>query len=356
MGLFNLFFTNRAARNGNGGELKALREPKSKWYRIVQTIAIILIVLGAALLIMSFFFPALNKNFDLWLKVSLVMIALGGGGLFTLPWVFFLERNKRLVDEKTYADKVNGKFKYIAFAFFAAIGVCTVLWIIAVFTVHVDTFTELGEVYAGDKPKSVLADDGMLVFLAVAIILSLQVGIASFVTSNALRFRKKFLAVRVIQYVSLLIIDIWLSWIAGALFGGTLITYEANGNHSIATPINPLHGVVVIAILAAIALLVTVLTVNRMVYRERMDLFTRGLGAAYTATDDDIIQGTFSEAERISETGGSVVFKTAEEPAESAPSVKSAEEQLATIADLRDRGLITEEEYNKKRQDIIDKL
>ena len=203
MGLFDLFFTNRAARrNPMGVDLKALREPKSRWYRLVQALSIILIALGAALLLMSFFLPALHNAFDVWLRVSLIMIALGVGGLFALPWVNFLERNKRLVEEGTYADKVNGKFKYVAFGFLCAIGVCVLLWIIAVLTVKMDTFTGLLEVYAGDKSADELENLGKLAFISVAIILTIQVGISSYITYSSFRFRKKFIAVRVIQYVS----------------------------------------------------------------------------------------------------------------------------------------------------------
>lgn len=355
MGFFDLLFTSRSVRGNNDANLKALREPKSKWYRVVQVVSIILIALGAALIIMSFFIPFLHNHFDVWLKISLVMIALGGGGLFTLPWVNFLERNKRLLEEKTYADRVNGKFKYVAFAFLGAIGVCILLWIIAVFTVHVDTFANLFEFYFGEGSADILSGDGRLAFLAVAIILSLQVGIASYITTSIFRFRKKFLVVRVIQYVSLLLLDIWGSWLAGAMFGGTLIKVNEAGGKIPAPPINLTQALPVIAILAVIALLVTVITLNKMVYRERMDLFTKGAGAAYTATDDDIIQGTFDESIRIDNSVNFTRVETESEPqpAETAPE-ETVEQKLEKIADLRDRGVITEEEYRKKRQDIID--
>ncbi len=352
MGLFNNLFTRNRAMNDSN--LRALREPKSKYYRLIQVLAIICLVFGVILFALGFVF---DNYFGIFLHIALVLVALGCGGFIVLPWVNVLERDKRLKEE---GYPVVAWRKYLGFGFVAAIAVCVALWIIAVFIVHVDTFAALFERAFGEKTEEVIAQENVLKFLCFAILLTIQVCVASAITVGVVRFQKKFLTMRIISYVTMFYLDIWASWIIGLLFNGSLVTPLDDNMIRLATPLDV--PMLVIAILSAIALLIIFVALDKMVYRERMDLFTRGIGAAYTATDDDILQGTYDATVSLDEAemakgqpvGGRKrrVSAPSAKPAEE----RSVEEQLERIKDLRDKGVLTEEEYQAKRKEIIDNM
>ena len=338
----------------NDPNLKALREPKSKYYRLIQVLAIICLVFGVALFCCGFVFQG---YFGVFLHIALVLVALGCGGLIVLPWVNVLERDKRLKEE---GYPVIAWRKYLGFGFVAAIAVCVALWIVAVFIVHVDTFAALFERAFGEETaEHVIEQENVLKFLCFAILLTIQVCVASAITASAVRYQKKFLTIRIISYVALVYLDIWVSWIIGLLFFGTLVAPLEGEMIWLATPLD--IPMLVIGFLALIAFIIIMVALDKMVYRERMDLFTQGIGAAYTATDDDILQGTYdatvsldeAETKRAPAVGG-----RKRRPAPSAPPAeeKSVEEQLERIRELRDKGILTEEEYQAKRKDIIDKM
>lgn len=338
MGFLDLFMRTNSTRNAD--EIRALREPKSKYYRLVQGLSITFLALAAILVLLNYLLPFFteNPNVQSWvLKICLVIVAVCGGGLCSLPWVYFSEREKKRVQEGGEPSK---RQKYACLAFFLAIGLCVLLWIVAVFVVHIDTFKALivktSENATGEQ-AGVEEKTGPLGFLTFSILFSVQVGIASIVTASIIRYKQKHKAIRIINYICTFLTDIWVSWIAGAFFTGNLYR-EAD---TIMVPLDPHMPVLVVGILAAVGTLVSWSLLMNMLHKDRMRAALRGDTAALSATDEDFIQGTY-ETQTHSE-------------APAAPS-KDAEEQLEKLARLREKGLISEEEYAEKRKEIIAKL
>lgn len=334
-------------RNLDNGNIRALREPKSKYYRLVQALSITFLALVSIMLVLNYTFPALTENPTLqsWvLKICLVVVAICGGGLCCLPWVYFLERSRKLQEKGEEASK---KLKTTCFAFFGGIALCVLLWIIAVFVVHIDTFKMLivktAENATGETAEGAeTGGTGALGFLTFAVLLSMQVGVASYIMASIVRYKDKHKTIRIVHYACIGLTDLWASWVAGAFF--TCHLYGSDGK--IMTPLNPAKFVLIIGILAFVGMLVTGSVLMSMVRKDRMRAALRGDTAALAATEEDFIQGTYAS-------------DTHEQPApEKAPAPKdeNVSDKLRELKQLLDEGIITPEEYDEKRKELLSRM
>lgn len=337
MGLFHLFFGggNRSYNRRNNAmhdeyrqALREMRKLKSKLYRTVRTVVIFVTALTTALFVLSFLVKDLRH---VWLyKMVFVLYALCAGGGMTLPWITEFERDRR---KAAKGEAVASWRKFVVFAFWGLTAICTLLWIISVFIIS-------------DEAIALVEDQeldlsGTSTMLRISVIVTLQVAVGSVIAASTMRYGKKYLGLRVVIYATLAYLDFWLSWFVG----GTTVP-KLSGKVFFA----PIHvtGLWVIAILAAVALLTAGGIFGAQARRKEIELFMKGDVEALTEGDVDLIDSTATHSWGKKETPAPA--------APSAPAGKDPEQQLAKIKDLLDKGLITEEEYHAKRQDIIDKM
>lgn len=352
MGFLDLFFGSSTRSNRElRAQMRALREPKSKYYRLVQAVSWTLIGVAVVLLLLSMIpmITVLHDHQSVVLKGSLVVIAIGVGAQAALPWINFIERNRRLKDN---GQEVPNWYLPLAIVFCSVIGVCIILWIIAVFIVHIETFARLiektGTAVTGEE-GSIQKGDGALVFLAFSVVLSVQVFVATWIVTSVLYYKKKHMTIRVISYVCGVLTDIWGSWVLAGFLTGHL--FDADG--ALMIPLNPSKLVLIIGILAVVGLLISNTFRANFVYRERLKAVMQGQTSALASTDEDFLNNT---GERMPQGDVTAPRAPAREETRAPAQGKSTAEKLQELKTMYENGILTEEEYTKKRQEIIDKM
>ena len=334
MGLFDFFFSGGSSssrRYGGMSEeyraaLRELRKQRSPWYRGVRAAVIIVGALAVALLILAFVVSDLRT--EIVFKLDFCVIAIVAGGSLCLPWITELSREER---RKAKGENIPKWHKWVAFAFFGLIGVTTIFWIVSVFTL-------------GDAIQNLIDDADTLIDpkaftpLRVSVILTIQVLLGSVIAVSTLRFGKKYLGLRIVMYVTLAYLDFWLSWVVGSITVNKL-------NNSEVTPIFQTIWWV-IAVLSAVGLGAAAGIFGAQARRKEIELIIKGDTKNLTEGDVDLLDAQTTSS----------VYTDSPKPVDNTPAGKTPEEQLAKIKDLLDKGIITEEEYQRKRQDIIDKM
>ena len=333
MGLYDLLFGGgggSSRRSGMSQEyrnaLRELRKQRSKWYRILRSALIIVGALAVTLLVLCMVVPSLRQA---WLfKFVFIIFAIIFGGSLCLPWITELARDERRAKN---GEKVGKWRKWVAFAFFGLIGVCTVFWIISVFTIGD------GILDAAINETDGVIDPAAFTPLRAAVILTLQALLGSVIATSTLRYGKKYLGLRVVMYVTLAYLDLWLSWVAATIT-------VAGIDEQTVTPIfsTPLW---VITVLAVVGLGAAAGIFGATARRKEIELIMKG----------DVKNLTEGDVMLVDAQTTSSVYTDAPKAAP-APAEKDPEAQLAKIKELYEKGVITEEEYQKKRQDIIDKM
>lgn len=342
MGLFNLFFggggrgyNNRRNNVGMQDEyrqaLREMRKLKSKLYRTVRTVVILATILTTTLFVLGLIVSDLRHEWLFRLVFSSYAICAGGG--MALPWITEFERDRRKISK---GEQVAPWRKYVVFAFWGLIAICSLLWIISVFLISDSALKIFGEMLE-DADKDL--DLGTtFTMLRVSIIFTLQVAVGSVIVTSTMRYGKKYFGLRIVMYVTALYLDLWLSWFVGG------VTVAGLADRTF-TPVS-VTGLWVLAILAAVALLTAGGIFSNQARRKEIELFMKGDVEALTEGDVDLIDATATHTWGKQDTP----------PAPPATDAKDPEQQLAKIKDLLDKGVITEEEYQAKRKDIIDKM
>lgn len=337
MGLFNLFFgggnsyhrRNNTMQDEYRQALREIRKLKSKLYRTVRTVVILVAALTTVLFILGFVVPELRHAWLFRLVFSVYAVCAGGG--MALPWITEFERDRRKAAKGEFVAPWR---KFVVFGFWALIAICSLLWIISVFIISDAALQILGEIIEDSSADLDLGTT--FTMLRISIIFTLQVTVGSIIATSTMRYGRQYLGLRIVMYITALYLDFWLSWFVG----GVTVAGLTSGTFA---PIS-VTGLWVIAVLAAVGLLVAGGIFGNQARRKEIELFMKGDLEALTDGDVDLIDA------QISSGWGS------KQATPSAPVSNDAEKQLAKIKDLFDKGVITEEEYQKKRQDIIDKM
>ena len=334
MSIFDCIFGRSTATVRRGGmsaeyraALREMRKQRSKLYRVVRNAVIIAAVMITTFFILAFVFEELRKPGVF--KFVFVVYALCAGGGMTLPWIIQFERDRK---RQKNGESVAAWHKYVFFGALGLIAVCTLLWVISVFVIGDDILLAISDGKNNEQFAS------SFTMLRLSIIVTLQVAIATVIATNAMRYGKKYLALRIIMYVALAYLDFYISWIVA-----TITTAVFNG-----VPFAPLEVTFIVpAIMMAVALGVAGGLFRSHAQRKEVELFMKGDMKALTEGDVDLI-----DAETNATGWGRP------ETASTAPTPPAAdpEKQLLKIKELLDKGIITEEEYQAKRKDIIDKM
>ncbi len=313
----------RSYRNGMSEEyrmaLREMRKQRSKWYRALRTAVIIAAVLAATLLVLCFMVESLRRA-PLF-KFVFIVFALCIGGAMCLPWITQLDRENRLAKK---GERSPAWHRYVIYAFFGLIGVCIALWIVSVFVIGDGILAKMLD----PEKNGTDITAGAFVFLRIALILTLQAVAGTVIAVGILRFGKKYMGLRAVMYLAVAYLDVWLSWlIASVTFAGL----EAG-------TVYPVQNTVlwVIAVLAAVGLAAAGGIFYGQVRRKEIELFLKG------------------DIEKL--TGGDVELIDARADGRDPSRGRDLDGRLEKLKSLREKDLITEEEYENKRKEILDKM
>ncbi|MDE6201699.1 MAG: SHOCT domain-containing protein [Clostridiales bacterium] len=283
-----------------------------KLYKLIRIIATTVFLVAAIFLILEIF-----HIFRLGTAANGIIFSLGvigAGGMVALPWVRVFE---------AFKDK---RYKIVAIVFLALVGVCVVLWIVCVWQI-IDLVNK-GISGATDEVLVDILDS--LNIIRISIIVSLQFIVASYIAKNIIKYGKTLLGYQVMAGVSQLFVDFFVCLVLTAI---TITTKGVEFSSTAFLLTNKWTWA-----LLAIAVIIGVFP--NVVFRrtDRRNLIhARQVANAAPAQDNDDVDD---------------IDDTVADTADSTP----VDEKLKKIKDLLDKGLITQEEYDKKREDIINSI
>lgn len=301
-----LFFRFNSYGSMNDDMALAPKANDGKLYRLVQLLSISIFLIAVILVIFEIFqiLPMSANTNGIVFSVGV----LGLGGMVALPWVRVFEGFK---------DK---RYKITAIVFLSIAGVCVILWIVCVWLI-----VGLIKKVTNDIDETVFK--GLITSLntiRASIIVSLQFVVSSYIAKNIIKYNKTLLPYQVLAGLSQLFLDFFLCLVL------TAITITTKGMVEFSSTAYLLTNRWTYALLAiALVLGIFPSVVFRRTDRRNM--------MKYAAKDlkDIVNDDDGDKAENATAT---------------------SDEKLQKIKELLDKGLITQEEYDKKREDIINSI
>ena len=280
-------------------------------YRTLVSIAIVGVFLAAGIIVLGTT-GTFKLSAGLFGTAAMIGI-LCLGILSALPWVKKIEENK---------------YKMVAFVFIGLIAACMVLWIISDWLI----VSIVNRGAAGEDIENTAY--ALLWFIKIAIILSLQLMLANVVAMLVLKYRNTMIAFQVITYASYAFIDFYLTF----LFMCIRLFRNSSGEPDVA--LSESFGILgsqpmVTLLILAIVYAAISSSIVKSVEARRLRRMTNDY---YNGRDLD-------ETNPINN----------EEPKEE-PKVETTEEKLAKLKKLYEQELISKEEYEQKRADLLKDL
>ncbi len=276
----------------------APREPQSRLYKIIQSVSITAVFVAVGLLVLgvSGIFNFTSFTFGLIATIAIIAIA----GVLMLPWVRHLERLE---------------YRKVSIVFMIAIAACAVLWIVSVY-MGIGVYRR-AKIATGDDDAGLFAT---LKFIKVVLIITLQFLMASLVASTVIKYQKRLIAFQAITYLSNLFFDFYVTYFL------CCITVNADGL-AIADGAMILLNKFMLALFVMSIIFMAISSKIMQVVEERR--------FRYAAEDAYHIDGSLKE-----------------QPVEN----EAIEAKLEKLKQLREKDLISEEEYQKKRSDLLEKM
>ena len=282
---------------------------KFNLYKLLQNVAVIglFLVVGLCVLFGSKMLPFKLSIVEFTICVGLALI----GILLVLPWSKYLEQKE---------------FKIVSLVFLIATAVCVVLWEIT--TLVICHFIRVDNMSLG-----------LLHLIRITLLISMQVTIASFIGKYIIKYRNKYIPFQAITYLSLVYIDIWLSIL---LFGVSINNGFKVAPETMSIVWNRVAGSLMI--LACVYVLVA----TGVISNARKRRVRNAILAQNRKLNKDI--GLMDLDDEDEDTNEAEFKRIAKQQAD------SIETQLEKLKSMLDKGLITQEEYDAKRKDILAKM
>jgi len=268
---------------------------QGKTYRILSNTAIIglFLIVGIVVVILTGGIRLNSGIFGLLVTLGIICF----GMLACLPWIRHIEK---------------GEYKKLSIVFIILIGTCCLLWIICLW-IGVSMFNQ------GANITNYALKLG---FIKGTMIFSLQFMVASVVATNVVKLKKTYIPLQVITYLSYLIIDFYFTYLLAHL---TLL----NG---------------VLKLDPAVDILFT-----------RFMITLVSLAVAFALVSSVILKRM--ESKRIIETTGDIFINSEKiDNFKQVETNKTTQEKLEELNSLFQQQLITQQEYEQKRKEIIDNM
>lgn len=297
---------------------RSMRKPKDEKegpiYKILTNVAIVGLFVAAGILVAGI----VSGGFNRWITLALLIVAiLCLGLLLLLPWVRKIENKKTLP---------------LAWTFVGFTCACVLLWVIsAILIILIYDKVDHGTITDG-------FGIGCVIFFQIALIISLQFVLAQVVASTILRYQKKYIPFQVIMYLSYAFADFWLTCLTLCL-QYNIATHEIDFVQGLwaflaSPPMYTMFSVALVYCLLSTAVINSI--EKRRYYNARQDV-----------TD---------AIERHAEMLNEQIEAQANGVAQAQAPQDDTKAKLGKLKEMLDEGLINEEEYNKKREEIINKF
>lgn len=295
MGLFNNRFHSSAG------------EKEGKVYRILTTIALVGIFVAVGILVVG-----LAQNF-ITAGVSLVLGLIATiclSIILCLPWIKKLE---------------NNKYRITSIVFLAIIGLCALLWLISCIVIFV--------MYQNAKAESAAGLTGGLRFLQVVLILTIQFICAQTIATTIINYQRNYIVFQVIMYISNVFVDLYVTCflLCIAIKDGTGGSAELFINDKF---------------------------MSFLFTPAMYTLFA--LFFVYTAICSGILnriqRGKQKIAAEVIESNKNVMVGETDEVTPTRLGKEEIKSRLENLKDMLDGGLITQEEYDAKREEILKEI
>lgn len=269
-----------------------------------------MLIVCAAVFVLSMF-GYVKMNVGVFTTLGLLIILCLAISM-SIPWV------RRLQDNR---------LKILSFVFLGVISVCAIFWIISLF-MGVGLFKALSK---KDSSYTVEKLIFLLNFIKVTLIITVQVVVASTVAGNITKFGKERIPLQVMYYLGLIVIDIILT----SLFSIIKIKSATEIGFS-ETSVNILTSKFMWALFFVSVVIIGI---------------ANGFGKAQARRN----QQALHEKEIFGE-NNDLKLERLEENAFEQNKDESVEEKLATLNKLYQNNLISQEEYEAKRAEILKNL
>lgn len=293
-----------------------------KAYNMVKGFAILGVFAAFAILI---FTGVLNTMaFSLYgLGVTILVISISA--LCTLPWVRRMEKKN---------------FVKTSIVFLSLTGAFCVLWIVC-------SWLSVGLIEKSvNSSVEEAALTSTLTFIKIAFICSLQFVFASIIGNGILKYRKSLVAFQIVAYVSYLILDFYITY----LFARTQIVHGGLQFDQSLGFITSKIGIALLVV-SLVFMAVSTIVMNSVERKKIMQTADQIYRKAINDIDKDSYNYDASEEVEDADETPQKETKAPEKAAE-----LSSEEKLEKLKNMYDKQLITKEEYEKKKSDILNNM
>jgi len=297
----------RQRRDRKRGRVFDEYQQGGKVYRIISTVAIIGLFLAVGLLVVGIMQGFMSAGLCLFLAILAILCLCSTLALY---WVRFLEK------------KVNVK---LSIAMLALLGLAAVLWTAVAIVIY--------SMYVQGKAGTLGEPRGRMIFIQIALITAFQIFEALLISSTWVKYKKSYLVFQIIMYVSNLFVDFWFS----VLF--SCFNFAGTGNEVFA--LDRAKFLTTPGMITTLVLFIVYTSICSSVLKSIEQRRIRNIAHDEYNMEDDV-EPADAVADRV----------------EKATAKKNAtpEEKLASLKDLLDKGLITEEEYKEKKAKILEEM
>lgn len=301
-----------ASQAQGGNHQQEPPKKKAKIFTILSYVAIVGLFIDLALVILGFThsIPWSARFFAVIGVIGVICLS----SLLIIPWIRYL---------------IAKEYKVLSIVFLSFVGVCTVLWILTIILAVV--------IWEQGGNLSDVTSANILNIIKASILITIQFCVASSVADNILKYKKKWIVFQVIMYLSELYIDFYATSLVLS------IDIKAGGFSFIdgfAFLFQKWMWVTLLIAFVYLMLASSIMNKSRLGFRRR-----RGLLANTTIAEE------MDEEDRKYFAG---VTGSDAKPAE--PKAPDTKERLTKLKEMLDQGLITQEEYDEKRKEILKDL
>lgn len=295
-----------------------------KLYRLVNNISIVGLFLAVTLFVLMIMgtIDWSSTMVGFVLAIAILCFCM----ILALPWVRKLEQ---------------GEFKVLAIVFLGLVGVCCILWIIADIVIIKEykalRYVSENNVTNEEETKVMKGLFSSLNYLKATLFISIQFSVASFIATSITKLRNTMIPFQAITYSAYAVCDFWISGILLSLRIKSKIDFAQEVDISDVFSTNQvlLKFLVSRAMLTILVIAITYVIIAGIIMKRQE---TRRVNNA----TESLAYSSAGESEN------DVVSAPAQESR-----VDSPEEKLASLKKMLDNGLITQEEYDTKKSEIL---
>lgn len=273
-------------------------EKGGKAHRIIFNIALFALFIPIAVIVVGIVRQTITSGLTLAMSITAII---GFACILSLYWVRHLE---------------NNQYKIISWTFLGLTLFVAVIWIISACLIIA--------LYEKAKANQNFNYASAVNFVRITLIISMQVVTANFISRMFLKYKKTYIGVQAIAYASNIYIDIWVTMLL------ICISISKSGFNFNWNIWNLLIGPTMLTLL--ILSFIYAAFINSIIKTLDQRKVTRAADKVESMTNQEIKE---TVKEEIKEETNSV------------------EERLNKIKELKDKGIITQEEYEAKRADIL---